>query len=477
MTADAVPPQPAAAAALPTKTADGPAPRPSPPALTPEQLAIVKATAPVLQQQGVAITTLFYNNLLAAHPALKNVFSLTSQATGAQPRALAAAVLAYAAHIDDLGALHHAVERIAHKHASLQIQPAQYDLVGENLLAAIGTVLGDAATPAIVDAWTAAYALLADVFINREKALYDAAAARGGGGENGAAGTGWVGWRPFRVVRRAPATADGRILNLDLTPVDGRPLPVYAPGQYISLQMSVPALGVLQSRQYSLSRAPRHSDGDGDDNTYRISVKRDDGHGGATAPGCISNLVHDTLQVGTEVELSQPQGEFVVEEPAAPTSTTTTTATAPTTPLVLISAGVGATPLMAILEETVAQGQGRPIAWVHASRARSAVPFTEEVRALQAAHPKQITTRFVLTDVAADDDSNDGAADVVCGTRLKLADLTADERRRLLFVDNPRTGYYLCGPAGFMVASRAALEDMGVGSDRIHLELFETGDL
>jgi nitric oxide dioxygenase len=142
--------------------------------LTPEQIAIVKATAPVLQEHGNTITTVFYNNLLNANPELKNIFSLTSQTTGRQPRALAGAVLAYATYIDDLPKLRGAVERIAHKHVSLQVSAAQYDVVGRFLIQAIGQVLGDAATPDIVDAWTNAYGVLAGVFIGREAQMYEA---------------------------------------------------------------------------------------------------------------------------------------------------------------------------------------------------------------------------------------------------------------------------------------------------------------
>ncbi|ERT03354.1 nitric oxide dioxygenase [Sporothrix schenckii 1099-18] len=448
------------------------------PAVTPEQISIVKATAPVLKEHGVTITTVFYENMLKENPELKNVFSLTSQATGAQPRALAAAVLGYAMFIDDLPRLHHAVERIAHKHASLQIQPDQYDIVGKYLIQAIGQVLGDAATPSIVDAWTAAYGVLADVFIGRERSLYNEARAR----DNF---KGWAGWRKFRIQRReyaaapddedsgdrtATASKDG-ILNLYLAPVDGKPLPTYEPGQYVSLQVFVPEFGVLQSRQYSLSRAPRPS---GD--CYRVSVKRDTGHNGQTTPGLISNLLHNVLKEGDEVELSQPQGEFVVEETPLPTAEDAERPSVPTAelaPIVLLSAGVGATPVMAILE-TAAQ-HGRTISWLHGSHSRSVLPFSKEVQALRAAHPERIQTYTVLTTA---DDADDAAADpVVTGTHLKIAELPDAERRTRLFLDNAKTGYYICGPSSFMIESRDALQSLGVAPERIHLELFETGDL
>jgi nitric oxide dioxygenase len=101
------------------------------------------------------------------------------------------AVLGYVTYIDDLPKLRPAVERIAHKHASLLIQPDQYDLLGKYLIEAIGQVLGEAVSPEIVYAWTNAYQVLAGVFTSRESQLYE---------EN--ATDSWAGWRKFRIVRK-----------------------------------------------------------------------------------------------------------------------------------------------------------------------------------------------------------------------------------------------------------------------------------
>lgn len=445
---------------------DGPAAPPeamvtpvaSSPAVTPEQIAIVKSTVPVLREHGVAITTVFYNDLLNDFPMLKNIFNATSQATGAQPRALASAVLLYATYIDDLGKLQHAVERIAHKHASLQIQPEQYAIVGKCLMKAIGTVLGEAATPVVVDAWTAAYAVLASVFVVREKALYDEARQHDGGN-----GSGWVGWRSFFIAHREPANASGDILSLYLKPVDGRALPSYLPGQYVSLQLFVPELGVLQGRQYSLSRAAKPG---GD--AYRICVKRNTGHGGTTVPGRISNLLHGSLHEGDQVELSQPQGEYVFEPQKHGDA-----------PVVLISAGVGVTPSLAILE-TVAGKTSVPISWMHASHSYTSLPLFDEVRALRSAHPGRIKTFIALTEIGEAEERNlpSISGDVfVTGTHLSLTGLSDSERTDFLFTANIQTIYYVCGPSGFMKEAQSALKSFGVSVDRIYMELFDTGDL
>ena len=440
----------AATTVEPQPTLLRPAVSPTPPApspLTPAQIAIVKATVPVLQEHGPTVTKLFYQNMLAAHPELRNMFNLNSQANQRQPQALAASVLAYAAHIDDLPALRHAVERIAHKHASLDVQPAQYAVVGEHLLGAIGAVLGDAATPDIVDAWTAAYGVLAAVLTGREAALYKAHES-------------WLGWRKFRVARREPEAAN--IASFYLEPVDGGKLPTYLPGQYVSLQVYLSRLGVWQSRQYSLSTAPR-AEGD----YYRISIKRESQDGyfldnGGT--GSISNLLYDCYLAGDEVQLTHPQGEYFVD-PADRSKAGV--------PLVLLSAGVGATPNLSILESALQSGAAkRPISWLQASRSRALHPFSDPVGKLQQANPDRISSHVWLREVSADGqpetDFHYG------GSRM---DLTQVHREETLFVSHPEAEYYICGPEEFMTETRKALQDMGVGSDRIYLELFTTGDV
>ncbi|KAL8329719.1 hypothetical protein RB597_005141 [Gaeumannomyces tritici] len=434
--------------------APAPAARPAPPTLTPEQMAIVKSTAPVLKEHGVTITTLFYKNMINAHPELRNVFSSTSQATGAQPRALAASVLAYATYIDDLGKLTHAVSRIAHKHVSLNIRPEQYDIVGHHLIQTIGEVLGDAVTPAIVDAWTAAYAVLADVFIGLEKGMY-------------AEHSDWIGFRKFKVLRKVKES--DAITSFYLAPSDGRKLPPFKPGQYVSLQLFVPQMGHLQSRQYSMSEAPRR---EGD--YYRISVKRDDGTGLGglpDAPGIVSVKLHDEVKEGDEVEVSHPQGEFFVDPAEAEGRRGA--------PLVLLSAGVGATPLMSILESVTVDpaapeaARTRPVSWVHASRSSGLRPFASRVAEIEKASGGRVRARHFLSAV-------DPAVDVEGvsyhhgGARMDLARLDKDAD---LHVSDPRAEYYLCGPEAWMLDTRERLEAMGVSHDRIHLELFATGDV
>ncbi|KAK3987310.1 putative flavohemo protein [Cladorrhinum sp. PSN332] len=414
-------------------------------AVTADQIAIVKATAPVLKEHGVTITSVFYKNLITDVPELHNFFSTTSQATGRQPRALAGAVLAYATYIDDLPKLARAVERIAHKHVSLQVTADQYEIVGRYLIQAIGQVLGDAATPDIVDAWTAAYGALADVFINREGQMYKANAA-----DN------WVGWRKFRIAEKVAESSN--ITSFHLVPSDGATLlPKYLPGQYISLQVFIPELGYLQSRQYSLSEGPKEKQ-----EYYRITVKREEDRE-AKVEGLISNLLHHKYAVGDEVELSHPQGEFTLDPQDASKEGV---------PVVLISSGVGATPLKSILDSLVAPSAvRRPISWIHSSRSRLVQPFSDDVRRI-CRENDNVSANVFLRNLGPEDEA---------GVNYEFGDMRLDlsklDGERDLFLNVPEAEYYICAPEDFMIDVRRILVGRGVDKSRVFLELFQTGDV
>ncbi|KAF2841858.1 flavohemoglobin [Patellaria atrata CBS 101060] len=399
-----------------------PTPNPKPGPLTPEQAKIIKSTVPVLAEHGVPITRNFYNNMLTAHPSLRRVFNHSSQANSHQPLALAAALYAYADNISDLGALGPAVAVICNKHASLDIQPAQYAIVGKYLLESMSTILGDAVTPEIHDAWAAAYWQLADIMIDAEAKLY------------GTAGK-WKGWRDFRIARKVRESRD--VTSFYLEPVDGEPLPSFHPGQYISVEMDVPALGYRQSRQYSLSDAPRREH-------FRISVKREDGvpdvqsPEAARHPAYVSNVLHDTKNEGDVVGVTHPFGEFFVD----PTLETDA-------PLVLLGAGVGLTPLLSILNTLVERGTKRKISWIHTARNSEVRAFEQHVRGVG--------------------EKNDNVKTRILEGHLDLDRLDKEED---LFVEDNKTEYFICGPLAFMEGMKEKLQSYGAGADRIHLERF-----
>lgn len=394
---------------------------------------LVKATAPVLREHGLTLTRHFYARMFRDNPELKAVFNQGHQRAGTQQQALALAVAAYAEHIDAPMALLPVLERIAHKHASLGIRAEHYPVVGRHLLASIQEVLGEAATPALVEAWAAAYGQLADVLIGLERQLYQQAATQEGG---------WSGWRGFRVQRKTAESEE--ITSFELAPADGGAVPLYSPGQYLSVRMFVPALGLHQPRQYSLSAAPGGR-------TLVISVKRE-------APdhqrpeGLVSNLLHDTVREGDVIEVAPPMGDFRLH-------------TDRTTPVVLISGGVGVTPMVAMLEHLAASDSPREVHFLHACRHGGVHAFADRVNTLTGRLPK--ARRWVAYEHPRAEDLRRGDHDAA--GRLDLGDLP-----HALPAD---ADHYLCGPVPFMVAQQSALRARGVPAERIHAEVFGTGGL
>lgn len=385
--------------------------------LPPDQIAIVKATVPLLESGGEALTTHFYAILLAEHPEVRPFFNQAHQANGDQPRALANGVLMYARHIDRLEQLGGLVSTIIHKHVSLQIEPGHYPVVGACLLRAIREVLGaEIATDAVIAAWGAAYGQLADILIGAEEKIYaDTAAAPGG----------WRGARAFRVVRKEAESSE--ITSFTLQPQDGGALLDFAPGQFIGLRLVVDGLGIR--RNYSLSAVPNGVD-------YRISVKREPG-------GVASNHLHDQVQVGDGLDLFPPAGDFVLA--------------AGERPVVLISGGVGITPTLALLDQAL-QGT-RPVHFIHCARNRQAHAFRAAIEARVARYPQ--LQRFYVYD------THSGSEDAPHAIgRLGAADLG-----RWLPASRDVDAYFL-GPKPFMRSVRQQLRALGVPEAQTRYEFF-----
>ncbi|AHV92901.1 NO-inducible flavohemoprotein [Bordetella holmesii] len=396
---------------------------------------LVKSTAPVLKTHGEALTRHFYARMFEGNPELKQVFNQGHQQSGQQQQALALAVAAYAEHIDDPSVLAPVLTRIAHKHVSLGIRPEHYAVVGKHLLASIREVLGEAASDALIHAWAAAYGQLADVLIGMESKLYAAAASQAGG---------WTGWRGFRVVGKVPESAE--ITSFYLRPADGGALPDFLPGQYLSLRLYVPELGLMQPRQYSLSDAP------GKD-SLRISVKREPA--GSGPAGRVSNRLHDHVHEGHVLDVAAPQGDFALDVQAD-------------TPVVMISGGVGITPMMAmfntLLQRQAAGGPARELRFVHACRNGAVHAMREPVA--QAASRHANVRRHVFYEEVAPSDRQ--GVDYDYAGRIDWQRIAAE-------VMLPEADYYLCGPLPFMRAQHESLTALGVPVGRIHAEAFGTG--
>jgi nitric oxide dioxygenase len=398
-------------------------------ALTADQIARVKATAPVFAEHGATITKHFYKRMFNAHPELKNLFNQAHQQSGSQPETLARAVYAYAANIDNLGALGGAVTHIAHKHASLNIRPEHYPIVGRHLLGAVVDVLGDAVDPPTLDAWAVAYQQLASIMIGVEEKLYERAS--------------WSGFRPFRVVRKHVESDE--ITSFYLAPADGSSAGGFEPGQYVSVMRFVDELGVDQPRQYSLSDAPHGR-------WLRISVQRESGRGEVPG-GVVSNLMHDGVEEGTIVHVSAPMGEFTLDRKK-------------TSPVVLISGGVGITPMASMLSTLIADNSDRQVTFAHACRHGRVHAFRDWLRDDASKYPNLKRVVFYEQVDAADR----AGVDYDFEGRLDIARVAND-------VVLPDADYYVCGPIAFMREQTAALAARGVDPARIHTEIFGSGML
>jgi len=394
--------------------------------LTESQREIIRATVPALRQHGEAITERFYADLFEAHPELLNIFNPVNQRPGGQARNLAASILAYAANIDQLDKLGGMVERIANKHCSMEVRPEHYPIVGEFLLGAIAAVLGGAATPAVLDAWGAAYGLLAGIMTGREAQLYATETAEG-----------WEGYKTCSVVKKEFETTS--MVSLYFAPVDGTPLPAFHPGQYLGIKARVPGHTTDQVRQYSLSIAPGGQ-------FYRISVRRERSASGTTPDGLISNYLHDGIREGDTLGVHAPLGDFTLDETSD-------------RPVVLLSAGSGITPTISMLEY-LTPGTRR-VLFVHATTDRAHHAFGDHVRRLAASRPG-IEVAIFYDTVGPDD----------------IAGIQYDEVGRLteaaLATRLPpgECDIYLCGPAGFLTAADELLERLGVPKERRHSEAF-----
>jgi nitric oxide dioxygenase len=384
---------------------------------------VIEATLPVVAQNIEEIARRFYAHLFGAHPELfDGVFNRGNQAEGTQQVALAGSVAVFA------GALAETPEevperllsRIAHKHASLGITPAQYDVVHENLFWAIADVLGDAVTAEVAAAWDEVYWLMAYALINQERGLYSARGVRPE-----------TVWRPWEVVEKVQETAE--VVTFRVKRVDDRLVKTSLPGQYVTVKVLMPD-GVHQPRQYSLTRA--------DDGEHRqFSVKRV--RGGDKPDGEVSTLLCDSVQVGDRLTLSLPFGDVVLDDSGRP--------------VVFASAGIGITPMAGMLSHLTVAGSRLPITLLHAD-------VDEESFALR---------RQVLSDIA----QLPNASVHTWYERGAHTTLPVDSVHAGVMdpgqVELPEgAAYYLCGPLPFMRAVRSALIDRGVPARDIQYEVF-----
>jgi nitric oxide dioxygenase len=405
--------------------------------LAPQTIAVIKATVPVLVEHGETLTRHFYRRMFEGNPEVRAFFNPAHQHSGGQQRALAAAICAYAQNIENPAVLAGAVELIAQKHCSLGVKPEHYPIVGEHLLGSIREVLGAACTGEIIDAWAAAYGLLADILIAREAEIYRSHEAEHG----------WQGFGRFFVQRKQRES--DVITSFYLSPVARDAVRPFKAGQYVTVRVPTkpnckcgtcgkdgPATTM---RNYSLSCAPGSPH-------YRISVKREDG-----APaGYVSSFLHQHVKVGDTIEVGPPCGEFTLAEDRDDRR-----------PLVLVSGGVGITPVLSMLHAALARDFGRDILFVHGAIDGGRHAFRREVLDLADGDPR-LRVHFRYSNPTRLDREAE-LFDSVGNVGVKLIES---------LLEGPDAAFYFCGPKPFMAGLQRGLLGWGVRPDDLHSEFF-----
>ncbi|MEQ2464627.1 NO-inducible flavohemoprotein [Niallia hominis] len=388
---------------------------------------IIKSTVPVLQVHGTQITTVFYKNMFTAHPELLNIFNHANQAKGRQQTALANTVLAAAQNIDQLETIIPVVKQIAHKHRSLMIKAEHYPIVGEFLLKAIKEVLGDAATDEIIQAWADAYGVIAQVFIDIEKQMYEESAAKTGG---------WSDYKEFKVINKVQESEV--ITSFYLAPADGSSLPAYEAGQYITIRLSIPGENFLFNRQYSLSSASNKE-------YFRISVKKEVTT--ENPDGKVSNYLHSDINVNDTLEVTVPAGDFTLLKKEGP--------------ITFISGGVGITPFMSMVATIAEEQPNREVNFIHSARNGTVQAFNKElIRIKDSINNFQLS--YIYENPAEKDKLN---------PFFKKAGYIDTEwlKEHALMTDGH---YYVCGPVPFLQTVIKGLRDNGIDDAHIHYEFF-----
>jgi nitric oxide dioxygenase len=383
---------------------------------------VIEATLQVVAENIEEIATRFYTHLFGDHPELLDgTFNRGNQAEKTQQMALAGSVAVFASSLVKVPEQlpEHLLNRIAHKHASLGITPAQYDVVHDELFRAIVDVLGDAVTPEVAAAWDEVYWLMAYALINQERGLYS---ARGVKPETV--------WREWEVAEKVQETDD--VVTFKVRRTDDRLVKTSLPGQYVTVQVPMPD-GVRQPRQYSLTKA--------DDGEHRqFSVKRV--QGGGKPDGEVSNLLFDRVQVGDRLTMSLPFGDVVLDDSGRP--------------VVFASAGIGITPMAGMLSHLATAGSHLPIRLLHADLDEASFALREQVLE---------DVRFLP-----------GASAHVWYERGATGTLDVEVHAGHMNLDDVKlpddATYYLCGPLPFMQAVRSALIDRDVPARDIQYEVF-----
>lgn len=310
--------------------------------LTEQEKDIIKQTVPLLKEKGTEITSIFYPKMFKAHPELLNMFNQTNQKRGMQSSALAQAVMAAAVNIDNLSVIKPVIMPVAYKHCALQVYAEHYPVVGENLLKAIQDVTGLEENDPVIQAWSKAYGVIADVFIQIEKEIYDQMM--------------WIGFKPFKITNIKQESEDIKSFTVETEEYD---FSEFTPGQYITVDVSSDKLPYRAKRHYSIVS--------GEKNHLTFGVKRD-----VTTEheGEVSTILHDEIKEGDMINLAAPVGGFVLENT--------------TEPQLFLGSGIGVTPLVAMYEAASAKGLDTQM--VQVAENEQHLPFKDNFNSIASHH-------------------------------------------------------------------------------------------
>lgn len=311
--------------------------------LTDEQKNIVRSTAPVLKNHGKEITSIFYKHMFGAHPELLDIFNQTNQKVGTQPLALANTIYYAAENIDHLDVLMPQIKIIAHKHRALTVLPEHYPIVGKFLLMAIKEFLGDKATQEILDAWGAAYGVIAKVFIDMEQELYNEL----GPDEKD------KGFVPLTIIKKEKI-AEGPIYALTLERRDGGKMHKYHPGQYITLRIRKD--DHFHNRHYSLLEPF-------DGKTYHVAIKEEIDH---EPKGVVSSFIVDNYKEGDTILTSFPAGTFSLVSDAKHN--------------LFIAGGIGITVLSSLILQLHKENKANTATLIHCTPTKGHAAFSAELK-------------------------------------------------------------------------------------------------
>mmetsp|Transcript_39063 Transcript_39063/g.83377 ORF Transcript_39063/g.83377 Transcript_39063/m.83377 type:complete len:426 (+) Transcript_39063:132-1409(+) len=378
-------------------------------------ISVIKATAPVVAPQAHKITETFYPILFRDYPIALDFFNKPTQ--NQQTAALGDAVIAYASNIDNLGVLAGAVQKINERHCAFGVTPDLYVAVHDSLLKAIVEVLGDAVTPEVGDAWSKAILALAEICWTAEEELYKAAEGRKGG---------WRMFRDFELVEKTNVGED--TVAFDFKASDGYADGFqYDAGQYLTIKVADGEQKLL--RRYTVTSKP----GDALLQCTTRLVKGKDG-----APdGAMSSFMHsDKFVVGTKVQLAAPFGGYSAKglglEDGAPVA--------------FVTAGIGATPAIALSQEGAVGVRGA----LHVDR--SAEYGRELANKIESGH---VEVQSVFGE-----------------SRQKVAELIT-----AFGGEHKDCDFICCGPLGFMKSAMVALAEAGIEDGKIHCEMFGPGNV